>query len=34
MDALIAATCLVCELVLATRNIGDFDWLGVELFTP
>ena len=34
MDALIAAPCLVCELVLATRNIGDFDWLGVELFTP
>jgi len=34
MDALIGATCLGCELVLTTRNIGDFDWLGVELFAP
>jgi hypothetical protein len=34
MDALIAATCLVCELVLTTRKIGDFDGLGVELFAP
>jgi toxin FitB len=34
MDALIAATCLVCDLVLATRNLGDFDGLGVELFAP
>jgi len=34
MDALIAATCLVCDLVLATRNLRDFDGLGVELFGP
>jgi len=34
MDALIAATCLACDLVLATRNLGDFDELGVELFAP
>ena len=34
MDALIAATCLACDLMLATRNLGDFDELGVELFAP
>jgi len=34
MDALIAATCRVCELLLTTRNIGGFDWLGIELFAP
>ena len=34
MDALIAATCLACDLVLATRNLGDFDELGVEMFAP
>ena len=34
MDALIAATCLACDLVLATRNLADFDGLGVELFAP
>ena len=33
MDALIAATCLAGDLVLATRNRGDFDG-GVELFSP
>jgi hypothetical protein len=31
---LIAATCQACDLVLATRNLGDFDGLGVELFAP
>jgi predicted nucleic acid-binding protein len=31
MDALIAATCLACDFVLVTRNIHDFDELGVEL---
>jgi len=31
MDALIAATCLACDLVLTTRNVADFDGLGVEL---
>ena len=30
MDALIAATCLACDLVLATRNLPDFEGLGVE----
>jgi predicted nucleic acid-binding protein len=34
MDALIAATCLAGDLVLATRNLGDFDDLGIELFSP
>ena len=34
MDALIAATCLASDLALATRNIGDFDELGLELFAP
>ena len=34
MDALIAATCLACDLALATRNLRDFDELGVELFVP
>jgi toxin FitB len=34
MDALIAATCQARDLVLATRNLGDFDGLGVELFAP
>ena len=34
MEALIAATCLASDLVLATRNLGDFEELGVELFTP
>jgi predicted nucleic acid-binding protein len=34
MDALIAATCQACDLVLATRNLADFDGLGVELFPP
>ena len=34
MDALIAATCLASDLVLATRNLEDFDGLGVELFSP
>jgi predicted nucleic acid-binding protein len=31
MDALIAATCLACDLALATRNLRDFEGLGVEL---
>jgi predicted nucleic acid-binding protein len=34
MDALIGATCLACDLVLATRNLGDFDGLGIELHAP
>jgi predicted nucleic acid-binding protein len=34
MDTLIAATCLACDHVLATRNLADFDGLGVELFAP
>jgi len=32
MDALIAGTCLACDLALATRNLRDFDELGIELF--
>jgi len=31
MDALIAATCLAYDLALATRNLRDFEGLGVEL---
>ena len=31
MDALIAAACVACDLVLATRNLGDFDGLGIAL---
>ena len=34
MDALIAATGLACDLALATRNLGDFDEFGVEVFPP
>jgi predicted nucleic acid-binding protein len=34
MDALIAATCLACDLVLATRNLADFDGLGIALHAP
>jgi hypothetical protein len=34
MDALIAATCLASGLVLATRNLADFEELGIELYTP
>jgi predicted nucleic acid-binding protein len=30
----IAATCLAGDLVLATRNLADFEELGVELFAP
>jgi len=34
MDALIAATCLACDLVLATRNLADFDGLGIPFHAP
>jgi hypothetical protein len=34
MDAVIAAICLASYLALATRNTGDFDGLGLELFAP
>jgi len=34
MDALIAATCLACDLVLATRNLADFDGLGIAFHAP
>lgn len=34
MDALIAATCFAQDLVLATRNLADFDGLGIELYAP
>jgi hypothetical protein len=34
MDALIAATCLARSLVLATRNLADFEALGIELYSP
>ena len=34
MDALIAATCLARDLVLATRNLADFDGLGIALHAP
>jgi len=31
MDALIGASCLACDLVLATRNLADFEELGIDL---
>jgi predicted nucleic acid-binding protein len=34
MDALIAAPCLARDLVLATRNLADFDGLGMALHAP
>ena len=34
MDGLIAATAIAHGLTLATRNIRDFDGLGIELFNP
>ena len=33
-DALIAATALVHDLVVVTRNIGDFERTGAKLFNP
>ena len=33
-DGLIAATALVHDLTLWTRNVGDFDGTGVRLFDP
>jgi len=33
-DAQIAATCMVHEAVLATRNLGDFQGAGIELLDP
>ncbi len=34
-DAIIAATALENDLILATRNIGDFQWVeGLSLFDP
>lgn len=34
-DSLVAATCLVHNLTLATRNIGDFDWIAeLRLLNP
>ncbi|SFU22412.1 type II toxin-antitoxin system VapC family toxin [Mesorhizobium sp. YR577] len=34
MDGLIAATAIAQKLVLATRNIKDFEGFGIELFNP
>lgn len=33
-DALIGATALVHNMCVATRNVGDFEPMGVELFNP
>lgn len=33
-DALIAATALVHGLKLATRNVGDFEGMGIEIINP
>ncbi len=34
MDGLIAATAIVQELTLATRNMKDFEGFGIDLFDP
>jgi len=34
VDALIAATAIVHDLILVTRNVGDFDDIGVSLINP
>ena len=34
MDGLIAATAIAYQLTLATRNIKDFEDLGIELVDP
>jgi len=33
-DALIAATAASNELCLATRNVKDFDFLGIDILNP
>ena len=34
MDALIAAIALTHRAILATRDVGDFEGLGLELINP
>jgi len=34
LDAMIAAKAIVHDLTVVTRNIGDFEFLGVEMFDP
>jgi predicted nucleic acid-binding protein len=34
VDALIAATAQQRNLVVVTRNVGDFEWLGVRVLNP
>ena len=34
MDGLVAATAIANDLVVATRNVREFDGLGVELVDP
>ena len=34
VDALIAATAVVHQLVLVTRNVADMDGMGAPLFNP
>ena len=34
MDALLAATALAHDLTLRTRNVMDFDGVGLRLFNP
>ena len=33
-DGIIAATALEHELILVTRNVRDFDFLGIEIINP
>jgi predicted nucleic acid-binding protein len=34
VDALIAATAIVHDLILVTRNVGDFDGINVSIINP
>jgi predicted nucleic acid-binding protein len=33
-DAMIAATAIVCKLIVVTRNVNDFERFGVKIINP